>query len=490
MTRRNKNRSKKNVLVKNTMLTGAGANTRQDRGSLQSAAYYSRNPYFNNDFYRRWQEWVRWYMTSWEARKIVDIPIHDAFRIPVKITGLDQDVLDKLEKEMKNLSINEHFKRAATIERLLGGCVIIVGFTDNEDKPENPLLLSSISQNSIRFVNVVSTEKISSCEYNQDVFSQDYSRPEFYMINGQKVHVSRLIVFDGNPLFNKASMNLLTSNRFNPAGFGESVLATLYDALVRATGTQEGAYHLVNLASVLLVKCDRFIDLQATKQGNSALNMLNKIAEQLSIYRGAVIDGKGTELAQHSATFGSVPELLDKYLQILAAGSDIPATRFLGDSPSGLNSTGESDLENYYNNIDSYQTTSLEPKYQKIVDMIGCSIWGYKQWKELSQNIGFEFEPLWNINKMDQANVDKTRADILHQLKEDGIISDKQYAEEVNNKKILDVELDIEEYDENREELIDGSDIPSLRDETDRVIDTLGAKSNVNSGSEQNAGQG
>lgn len=155
-----------------------------------------------------------------------------------------------------------------------------------------------------------------------------------------------------------------------------------------------------------------------------------------------------------------------------------------------MSATGESDLENYYNNIDSYQTTRLEPKYRKILDVIGSCIWGFDVWTEKSQNLELDFEPLWNINKMDQATVDKTRADILRQFKEDGIISDKQYAEEINSKKILDIELDVEEYDEDREEMIDGSDIPSLRDETDRVIDTIGAKPNVDSGAEQNSGQG
>ena len=38
--------------------------------------------------------------------------------------------------------------------------------------------------------------------------------------------------------------------------------------------------------------------------------------------------------------------------------------------------------------------------------------------------------------------------------------------------------------------MIDGSDIPSLRDETDRVIDTIGAKPNVDSGVKQETGQG
>ena len=52
------------------------------------------------------------------------------------------------------------------------------------------------------------------------------------------------------------------------------------------------------------------------------------------------------------------------------------------------------------------------------------------------------------------------------------------------------INYDIDEYDEDREEMIDGSDIPSLRDETDRVIDTIGAKPNVDSGVKQETGQG
>ena len=125
-----------------------------------------------------------------------------------------------------------------------------------------------------------------------------------------------------------------------------------------------------------------------------------------------------------------------------------------------------------------------------MLDIIGSCIWGFEIWKEKSQNLEIEFERLWNINKMDLSTVDKTRAYILRQFKEDGIISDKQYAEEINSKKILDIELDIDEYDEDRVEIIDGSDIPSLRDETDRVIDTIGAKPNVDSGVKQETGQG
>lgn len=59
----------------NMLLSGGGAETLQDRGSRFTASQHTLNPYFNNNFLARWQEYIRWYMTAWEARKIIDIPV-------------------------------------------------------------------------------------------------------------------------------------------------------------------------------------------------------------------------------------------------------------------------------------------------------------------------------------------------------------------------------------------------------------------------------
>ena len=71
------------------MLAGHGASGSGDRGALQHAAQATSNPYYSNNFWYRWQEYTRWYMTSWEARKIIDIPVDDALRLPFEITGVD-----------------------------------------------------------------------------------------------------------------------------------------------------------------------------------------------------------------------------------------------------------------------------------------------------------------------------------------------------------------------------------------------------------------
>lgn len=435
MTRRNKGKTR--LKTGNALLHGAGASTWQDRGSIQQGAIFTKNPYYNNDYYRRWQDLVRWYYTDWAAKKIVDIPVQDAFRVEPEIKGLSEEDKEQLIKYQEAMGGRDKLYKAAIQSRLLGGSIVMLGIKDEEDNPEKPIDFDKLDKGDLAFMNVVSVEKISQVQYETDPFSPMYDTPRYYMINGQKVDVSRLLVFDGRPLFNSASMNILQNFRFNPAGFGESVLIPVYDALVRFAGTQEGAYHLVNMASVLLVKCDKLMDLQASNMGERGMRMLEKMAEQISIYRAGILSGKDVDVAQHSATFGSVPELLQTFAQVLAAGSDIPATRFLGQAPGGLNATGESDLENYYNNVASWQNTVLKANEIKMYNILGVSCFGREKWQSIKPEFDIEYKQLWNLSETEQATVDNTRAQTISLLEQSGYLSREAALEELKARKIF-----------------------------------------------------
>lgn len=435
MTRRNKGKTR--LKTGNALLHGAGASTWQDRGSIQQGAIFTKNPYYNNDYYRRWQDLVRWYYTDWAAKKIVDIPVQDAFRVEPEIKGLSEEDKEQLIKYQEAMGGRDKLYKAAIQSRLLGGSIVMLGIKDEEDNPEKPIDFDKLDKGDLAFMNVVSVEKISQVQYETDPFSPMYDTPRYYMINGQKVDVSRLLVFDGRPLFNSASMNILQNFRFNPAGFGESVLIPVYDALVRFAGTQEGAYHLVNMASVLLVKCDKLMDLQASNMGERGMRMLEKMTEQISIYRAGILSGKDVDVTQHSATFGSVPELLQTFAQVLAAGSDIPATRFLGQAPGGLNATGESDLENYYNNVASWQNTVLKANEIKMYNILGVSCFGREKWQSIKPEFDIEYKPLWNLSETEQATVDNTRAQTISLLEQSGYLSREAALEELKARKIF-----------------------------------------------------
>ena len=227
---------------------------------------------------------------------------------------------------------------------------------------------------------------------------------------------------------------MLMNYNINPCGFGESKITTIYDLLIHSVGTQEAAYHLVNLSSVLLLQVENLRSLTAT--GSPALEKLNEIVEQLSIYRGAVIDGKNTSVTQHSASFGAVPELIMTFCQLLSAASDIPATRFLGQAPGGLNATGESDTRNYYDMVDSIRNTKIKNAETRIINLIGVSLYGYEEWRRLSVDMKIEYESLWSINAMEQADIDSKYMSILENLYKDEVITKEELLDTLNKRGI------------------------------------------------------
>lgn len=458
--------------VGNTLVNGAGANTLQDRGAIQTPASWSLNPYFNNNYYYRWQALTLLYFTSWEARKIVEIPINDAFRIKPELVGIEEPEKVALLNGADKVQLFAKMRRAATQERLLGGAAILIGTAEAQNDPAAPLDINSLDKGSLKFLNVVSLNQMQKPEYNIDPFDANYDKPEYYSINGTKTHVSRMIVFDGEPLFNYSTQRLMQNFRINPQGFGESVLVPLWDAILRCIGTQQAAYQLIQKASVTLVKAEQLLNLEGTKMGDIAVKQLQEMAEMISIYRAAIIKGKGVDVEESQASFGSVPELLMSYLQVLSAASDIPASRFLGQAPGGLNATGEGDLENYYNAIASYQETRLDPKYEKLFDILGRSVLGKDKWLSIRPKFEIEFEPLWNLKGTEKAQVDQTYVQMLRDLKADGVIPAEKVVDEINAKKIFLTEfseddipdvseidynnLDNPQADKNIQELING----------------------------------
>lgn len=455
------------VRVRNTLTNGAGANTMQDRGALSRPAMASLNPYYNNNYYWRWQSYTTLYYTSWEARKIVEIPINDAFRIRPQFNGIEEAEKMALLKQCDKLQVFEKFKRAAIQERLLGGSAVLIGLAEDHDDPEKPIDYKKIEKGDLKFINIVSVNQITNPEYDTDPFSPGYDKPKFYQINGIKTHTSRLIIFDGEPLFNYSTQRLMQNFRINPQGFGESVLVPLWDAIMRCIGTQQAAYQLVQKASITLVKAEQLLNLEGTKKGDEAIQKLEEMAEMVSIYRAAILKGKGIEIEESGASFGSVPELVMSFIQTLSAGSDVPASRFIGQAPGGLNATGEGDLENYYNNIASYQTTRLSPKYEKLFEILGRSALGSEKWEEVRKTFEIEFESLWNLKGTEKSQVDETYIRVLNELADKGIVSKETVVKEINARRIFLTELSEDEI----QDMPDGFDYTNSPDNVSEEAD-------------------
>lgn len=428
----------------NTLVSGAGAGSTVDRGAVQTPSNFSLSPYYQPNYLFRYQQYTNLYETSWEARKIIDIPIDDAMRHETMRKGLSADDELIISRAWEDYNVKHQLTRALKQERLLGGSVLLgVMLLQDGEKLDQPLTDANIMEDDLLALNVIDVTKLSRTSTVFDPFSADYDKVTGLLISGVEVDRSRMIVFDGDSLFGRNAQRVLQTYRYNPLGFGESKLAVLYDVLMRALGTQQGAYQLVNMSSAIMILVNNLRSLNAVDSDSETY--LRKVAQQMSIYNAAVFDGKDVKVEQHSASFGSVPELVMTFTQFLAAASDIPVTRFMGSSADGMNATGEGDSRNYYDMVDTLRNDKRKRAESRILDWMGASLFGYNEWKRRSAGLVLEYPPLWNLDAVQQATRDEIVVRTILSMYQVGLITPEAAVQELVNRELFDSDVRLED---------------------------------------------
>ena len=422
----------------------SGALGAGDRGAFQGVPYHSGNPYDNSNYIERYRQLYKLYETSWEARKIVRIPVDDALRKPWEVENVPEDMALIIKKELDKLNFLNILSRSAIMERLLGGCLSFMGLDSEEDKPENPFHIK-LGISKLRFLNVIPVSRISRVNWEVNPLKIGYMRPNEYLINGQTVHKSRCLVWDGDPIIDPHDY-AIANYQTNFTGFGPSKLIPIWDDIIKAIGTRQAAYQMIQTNNALIMAVSELQDLMSTDPGKANIRKLKEIANSISVFRAAIIQKDKVDITQSAASFGSVPELILTFIQILSAASDIPATRFIGQAPGGLNATGDSDLENYYNVIDAYQRQRLEPNIRTAYNVIGYQKWP-DRWDKITEEMEFVFPPLWNIKELEEAQKNQIELDNMLKAWEAGLMPDEKAIEEINLKKIFSVDLDEKDVD-------------------------------------------
>ena len=437
-----KRRERKNrVRAMNAQTSPSGAGGCGDRGAGFA-------PSKGRNFTELNRTLVRWYYNNWAARKGVDIPVADMLREPWSYTGLTPEQTKEIGTAQDRLDLVGVLSQALRLERLLGGSVILMGVADNEDDASQELDVSRIQKGDLKFLNVIPRNRITQTNFSNNPLAANYGRPETYTISGTTIHRSRLLVFDGDPIAPNNAAELATGDmRRRNDGFGDSVMESVLDDLTYATGARQAAFQLINQASVWLIETD-LLTLQETKDGDARVNELERLGEQISLYKAAILDNggdsrAGSALSSVSPSFGSVPELMMSFLQVLSGAFDIPATRYMSQAPAGLNASGTADLENYYNNIESKQLHRLRPQLMKLLEVLLPSVLGPGEIPITTVDV--EFEPLWNMSETEESTIRTNDTNNLVGLANVGAISSTEAEAEARERGILIVDAQLED---------------------------------------------
>lgn len=338
------------------------------------------------------------YRSDWIARKVVDIPAFDMIR-EGRNWQAEDTLIEKLEAEEARIQLWPKLAKALRLARLYGGSAIILG--EKNGDPTQPLNVGRLAAGGLDFIHVASRYEITAGEVDRDAASAAWGQPKSYTMSSTtggslKIHPSRVITFVG------ADLPDLTMSQ----GWGDSVLQALEEAVANAGLAATSIAQLLQEAKVDVFKIPRFMenvgDETYRKQVVDRVTLANQAK---SITNGLLMDAE-EEYQQKQISFSQLPEVLSLYLQIAAGAADIPATRLLGQSPAGMNSTGESDLRNYYDRLVAEQEVYLRPRLERIDEALIRSALGTRP-----PEVHFVFAPLWQISQKDKADIFKTTAD-------------------------------------------------------------------------------
>ena len=341
------------------------------------------------------------YRSAWLPRKIVDIPAFDSVRAWRDWQAKARQI-ELLEAEEKRLNVKGKVYEAKVKARLWGGAAIMLG-TGDANLAE-PLNVERVGKGGLKYLTVLTRRQLSAGEIDRDPQSEFYGKPALYKLtsNGNAqvdIHASRLVIFHGNA---QADEEIATTYQ----GWGDSVLQSTLDAIKQADSTAANIASLVFEAKIDIIKVPNFMASLADEGYKAKILERYTLANMSKGINGTLMLDKEEEYVTTSASFATLPEVLNSFLQIVSGAADIPATRLLGQSPAGMNATGESDLRNYYDRLSAMQELEMEPAMVRLDDCIIRSATGARD-----EDIHFTWAPLWGLSEKEAADIFKLKAD-------------------------------------------------------------------------------
>lgn len=376
------------------------------------------------------------YVYNWLAAKVVDIPVDDATRKWRSLLISDPEEKNEVEEMMKQFDIKGKVNLASKWARVFGGAAILAVIEG--DDQEEPLIVDQIKSGSLKNFIVLDRYNIYPEMINMDILSENFGKPEFYTVsrNGQRIHHSRLVKFEG---VIPTIMELEQQNYW-----GISLFTKVFEPISDSQITSHSISNLIYESNVDVYKINGLNGLIAEGRDDLVVKRLQIAHKMKSIINGIALD-KEDEYDKKTNTFTTLPDIDDRFMQKVAGAADIPVTRLLGISPSGMNATGESDMLNYYDNIQSIQENVLRPKIDWLDSIIMASAFSDMEPFE------YEFKPLKQLTEIERASVDLQHAqrdqtyldqdiikpsDVLSELAENGTyvsIDENRVEEEKKN---------------------------------------------------------
>lgn len=370
------------------------------------------------------------YRSSWIVRKIVDVFPSDMVKNWIKFnSSLDPEKISKINSVIRKTKTKEKIKEGLRWARLYGGAAGLILIDGDEDLSE-PLDYDAIMLDDYKGLLIFDRWNgiYPDIELEDDISDEEYGYPKYYSIslseansnlmlsyNKQdlvKVHHSRIVRFNGRdlPLWERQAEMF----------WGESEIEIVFEELKKRDNTSANIASLIFLANIRVLKMNDLGQLlgASTQKAQENLYKVLQAQNQLMSNMGIYVMDKDDDFGSEQYSFGGLNDIYESFMLDIAGACEMPVTKLFGREPTGFNSTGESDLTQYYDTLEEKQETYLQPIIDKLLPIIFMSTLG-----AIPEDLDWEFNPCMNVNSKDLVDLAQSMASPIFEAFNAGLIT-------------------------------------------------------------------
>jgi phage-related protein (TIGR01555 family) len=265
-------------------------------------------------------------------------------------------------------------RKAGEFERAYGGAAIFLGTVDTSTGRSPSLMMRALDLNAVqelRFLTVLTPLEIVPYRYYGDPLAPKFGEVQIWtMVPKSKgvsprgsvirIHESRLILFKGI----RTSRFMVETHR----GFGDSVLNRTAEHIRNFSTSFDAAAVLVHDFAQAVYKMKGLVELLHA-DGAGLVKKRAEVQEYTRSVLNAMLIDADEEFERKTTNVTGLPDLLDRMANRLAAATDMPVTKLMGQAPAGLNATGKADRDWYNENLAKWQEDRARPAIERITDV-------------------------------------------------------------------------------------------------------------------------
>lgn len=338
-----------------------------------------------------------------------------------------KEIAEKISSLWEDLGLIPALQEVLSYERAYGGGAIFLGVEDGQPIDE-PIDLERVSK--LSFLTVLESRELTPHRYYADPTAPRFGQVASYQVSPAspgtpldgtagpqklvEIHASRLLVFPG----------IRVSRRRYHAmrGWGDSVLTRMTGVLRDFNMAHAATGILISDFAQPIFSVKGLAEMISDDEDDVVRARMEAVEVSRSVARLVMIDAEEKYERQATPVAG-LPELLEALRIRLAAAADMPVTLLMGQSPAGLNATGESDIRFYYDRIRAMQERKLRHPIEYLVKLAFRTL----NIKE-PESWSIRFHPLWQPTEGERAAARLTQAQVDAIYIERGVVSQEEIA--------------------------------------------------------------